>query len=113
MADQNDDEARRQAFLETPRKFFIYHVVGRKVGCTLHLESQTKRLRKNGESWPTVVLEEVEGLASEAAERKRWWEDHFGYRRSPHYDRTNWGVTVPIGTRRAVGARSKGRPRSP
>ncbi len=113
MSTDDKDQAFRLRFLTTPRRFMIFHLVGVRVGCTLHLESQTKQIRKAGETRPIEILEKVEGLPSVAADRKAFWEGRFGYRRGPRYDRANFAMTVPVEIRAAVGRGNKGKKRSP
>lgn len=63
----------------------IYHIPGRKVGCTKSLEG-----RKSWYSKDTIfeVLEELEDKTDQEAGDIEWaWADKFGYRRGVHYTR--------------------------
>ena len=65
----------------------IYHISGRKVGCTKSIEQRKQLyLRDNGAIPDIEVLEELHDKTDqEAGDREWWWADHFGYKRENHY----------------------------
>jgi hypothetical protein len=75
------------------REFAIYHIVGRKIGCTTDLKRRTKQYRKEGELRPLEVVEIFTGTATQAGDREHHWADHYGYLRRARYE-NNWSVTV-------------------
>lgn len=66
---------------------YIYHIEGRKVGCTKNLESRKKLyLEDEGDIPALIILEELEDATDiEAGDREWYWADKFGYRRGVHY----------------------------
>ena len=68
----------------------IYHIPGRKVGCTIEFEK-----RKKAYSTDTVfeVLEVLHDSDHQTAGDCEWkWADHFGYKRGLHYADVHRGI---------------------
>lgn len=65
----------------------IYHIPGRKVGCTKSLRSRSQRyFRIEGSVPEMVILEELHDKTDQEAGDIEWqWADKFGYRRGVHY----------------------------
>jgi hypothetical protein len=80
--------------------YTIYHVVGKKVGCTVNFR---QRLR-HYQGLEVKVLEELDDSVGDhfAGDREHYWADHFGYRRYNHYTR-NWNYNITIEQRREAG----------
>lgn len=70
-------------------KFTIYHIPGRKVGCTKNLVGREILENKlNGHDnylLSAEVLEIVEGTPQQAGDREWYWADLLGYSRGCHY----------------------------
>lgn len=74
---------KRRVLLDESPSYWIYHIPGRKVGCTDNVER-----RKRGYPIGTKfeILEELYGVTNqEAGDREWWWADQFGYKRGAHY----------------------------
>lgn len=69
---------------------YIYHIPGRKVGCTKDLKTREWDYKSKEGTIPTMeVLEEVhDANDQEAGDREWWWADKLGYPRSHHYTHT-------------------------
>ena len=65
----------------------IYHVPGRKVGCTRSIKSRSQRyLRTEGSVPEMVVLEELHDKTDQEAGDIEWeWADRLGYDRDPNH----------------------------
>jgi hypothetical protein len=65
----------------------IYHIPGRKVGCTKNLKGRLLWYRRyEGKEPEYEVLEELHDKTDqEAGDRERFWADKFGYPRGPHF----------------------------
>lgn len=65
----------------------IYHIPGRKVGCTKSLEARKKKyFQKEGAVPEIVILEELHDKTDqEAGDIEVMWRSRFGYRSEPHY----------------------------
>jgi hypothetical protein len=70
----------------------IYHIPGRKVGCTKNLEYRIKNYISDEGSAPEIeILEELHDKTNQEAGDVEWqWADRFGYRRGPHYSTGGW-----------------------
>ena len=68
--------------------FYIYHIPGRKVGCTTNLEKRKIEYEKSkGKSFPIPVLQVlVQKTPKEAGDAEWAWADYFGYRHGNHYE---------------------------
>ena len=88
------------------KKYTIYHIVGRKCGCTDNLKRRTKQYRNEGELRELEVVEIVLGTAKQAAEQEDHWNDHHGYPRGPRYDISRWDLNVSKETMRKNGKRA-------
>lgn len=68
----------------------IYHIPGRKVGCTKNLQSRINEYLKHEGVVPNVeVLEELHDKTDQEAGDIEWiWADKFGYNRGRHYSIT-------------------------
>lgn len=61
----------------------IYHIQGRKVGCTNNFE---RRKSQYPEGTEFEIIEILENKSDqEAGDREWFWADHFGYNRGEHY----------------------------
>jgi hypothetical protein len=70
-----------------PRVHLIYHIRGRKVGCTTNLDSrQQMYLRAEGRIPEMEILEVLRNKTDQEAGDIEWqWADRFGYHRGTHY----------------------------
>src|SRR5579863_4892511 len=66
---------------------FIYHIPGRKVGCTNQIEDRMRVYEKDEGSRPIFeILEELHDATDQEAGDIEWqWADRFGYPRRNHY----------------------------
>ena len=73
-------------------KYIIYHIPGKKVGCTANL---TQRYASNTQiSMESIeILETVTGTSEQAGDREWEWADRFGYPRHTHYKYVASGST--------------------
>jgi hypothetical protein len=74
-----------------PAKFYIYHLPGKKVGCTSNPAQRFATYRAQGWTGKIIILEELNCGPTEAGDREWQWADHFGYKRGWHYS-TTWGA---------------------
>lgn len=65
----------------------IYHIPGRKVGCTKNIRSRIAKYRnKEGVDPEYEVLEELHDITDQEAGDREWaWADKLGYKRGIHY----------------------------
>lgn len=68
----------------------IYHIPGRKVGCTKNLDVRKKWYKGSNGVVPTIeILEELYDKTDQEAGDIEWaWADKFGYKRGGHYTST-------------------------
>jgi hypothetical protein len=85
--------------------YTIYHIPGKKVGCTVNFE---KRKKQYPEGTDIEVLEELDDFVGDkfAGDREHYWADHFGYRRYTHYSESNWNTTQTIEQKSRAGKRA-------
>lgn len=65
----------------------IYHISGRKVGCTTNLKNRKHRYLYSEGSVPEIkILEELHDKTDQEAGDREWqWADWYGYNRGTHY----------------------------
>lgn len=100
----------------------IYHIVGRKVGCSQNIERRMKTYEeKEGERPIYEVLEELNGVSNqEAGDREWWWADKFGYKRGVHYavirtaaiERSRRGTELSTPEQKTLAGKNGGRRRA-
>ena len=68
----------------------IYHIPGRKVGCTRDIKLRKGWYKvKEGAVPDIIIVEELHDATDQEAGDREWhWADHFGYKRGIHYTRT-------------------------
>jgi hypothetical protein len=76
------------------RTFTIYHIPGRKIGCTANLQHRTYDYRREEYNGPIEIVETFIGTAEEAGDREHELADQHGYPRGPHYAMNNWSVKM-------------------
>jgi len=69
----------------TDGQYVIYHIPGKKVGCTGDFKQSSSMYRCNGYHGEIEILETVTGTAQEAGDVEWAYADKFGYPRSHHY----------------------------
>ena len=71
-------------------QFYIYHIIGRKVGCTTDLQRRKKQyLEDEGKIPIMLILEILQGKTPQEAGNIEWeWADKLGYPRGNHYSVT-------------------------
>jgi hypothetical protein len=71
--------------------YTIYHVIGKKVGCTVNFE---KRKTQYPDGTQVEILEELDSSVGDqiAGDREHYWADHFGYKKYSHYSKSNWNL---------------------
>lgn len=70
--------------------YYIYEIVGRKVGCTSDLKKRVKLYEdQEGTNPKFQILEHMTGTKQEAGDREHWWADKLGYSRGSHYNAGN------------------------
>lgn len=74
--------------------YTIYHLPGRKVGCTCNPGRRFKEYRLQGYTGPIEILERLHCSVTEAGNREWEFADKFGYRRGWHYTLTYAGQGV-------------------
>jgi hypothetical protein len=70
--------------------FYIYHLPGRKVGCTSNPIQRFLTYRSEGYQGEIIILEKLRCTAHQAGDREWAWANHFGYKRGWHYS-TSFG----------------------
>jgi len=84
----------------------IYHLPGRKVGCTRDLKKRIRWYPHHQTRFLEVLEELHDASDQEAGDRERWWQEHFGYKRdSAHYSQN------PVLTMAPEEVRAQGRQR--
>jgi hypothetical protein len=70
-----------------PISHIIYHIPGRKVGCTKDLDGRKRMYFEMEGSIPTIeILEVLHGKTNqEVGDREWFWADKLGYKRENHY----------------------------
>jgi hypothetical protein len=74
-----------------PGIFYIYHLPGRKVGCTSNPQQRFLTYRSEGYQGEIIILEKLRCSAHQAGDREWAWANHFGYKRGWHYSATRGG----------------------
>lgn len=71
--------------------YYIYHIVGRKVGCCKDIEQRMRHyINNDGERPVYEILEILRGKTKQEAGDIEWaWADRFGYWRGGHYATLN------------------------
>src|SRR6266498_841861 len=69
----------------TVGQYIIYHLPGKKVGCTENFQQRSGMYRSTGYLGEIEILETVTGTAQEAGDIEWTYADTFGYPRSHHY----------------------------
>jgi general stress protein YciG len=67
--------------------YTIYHIVGKKVGCTVNFEKRKKQYQDGTRFDILEVLEDSVGPQF-AGDREWFWADYFGYKKGSHYTNT-------------------------
>lgn len=68
------------------QQHYIYHIPGRKVGCTRNIEKRKVRYLEIEGKVPLMLIKEIIiGTSQEAGDREWYWADKFGYPRGVHY----------------------------
>ena len=72
--------------------YTIYHIPGEKVGCTVDF---TQRIRQYPKGTIFEILEEFgDHIGDKSAGDVEWfYADMYGYKRGPHYSKSNWSIT--------------------
>jgi hypothetical protein len=70
------------------RIYYIYHLPGKKVGCTSNMERRFKEYRLQGYRGPIHILEKFSGSITEAGNREWRYANKFGYKLGWHYSLT-------------------------
>lgn len=84
----------------------IYHVIGRKVGCTIDMLKRRAYYRSKGINI-IRILEELHNKTDQEAGDIEWqWADHFGYRRGQHFAVSRKAALAPPPERRSENARA-------
>lgn len=85
------------------REYTIYHLPGRKVGCTVDFKQRVSQYRSKGYNGPIEVLEKITGSAEQAGDRERSLAISFGYTHYQHYGINNWNTKLTPEQRSAAG----------
>ena len=82
----------------------IYHIPGRKVGCTRNLEARRLLYLSREGSIPKIeILEELCDKTDQEAGDQEWrWADRLGYKRGKHYAESGY-VVISMETRIRAG----------
>lgn len=82
--------------------YYIYHIIGRKVGCTNNLERRKQQYKIDEGSVPEIeILETLDNItAQEAGDIEQEWAYKFGYKLGNHYVQT-------VSNRKVQGLKSK------
>jgi hypothetical protein len=70
------------------RTFYIYHLPGKKVGCTSNPQKRFETYRAQGYTGQIVILQKMNCSVQQAGDIEWRYADHFGYRRGWHYSTT-------------------------
>jgi hypothetical protein len=71
--------------------FYIYHLPGRKVGCTSNPAQRFATYRAQGWTGKIIILEELNCGPTHAGNREWLYAKKFGYKLGWHYS-TTWGA---------------------
>lgn len=84
----------------------IYHVIGIKVGCTIHIAGRLAYYRRKGIK-VIRILEKLHNKTDQEAGDIEWqWADRFGYRRGQHFAVSRKAALSPPPERRSENART-------
>jgi hypothetical protein len=73
------------------KTYTIYHIPGKKVGCTVNFKRRKSEYPKGTQF---EILEELHN-EKEAADREWYWADHFGYKKGFYYSESRWDIVIP------------------
>ena len=82
--------------------FYIYHITGRKVGCTNNLDRRKRQYEKDEGTIPDMIILEIlqDKTVQQVGDIEWEWAKKFGYKRGNHYSQT-------VANRSITGLKSK------